>query len=227
MQRIRKGVYQLEAAGWVNAYLLEGPRGLTLVDTGHSKAADALGDEIERSGFSLQDLEQVLITHAHFDHVGGAAILLDRKRVKVYAHPHDIPQMKGVLPKETWHRKFGRWLLGMWFPWKPLEVLVPLQQGQTLRALPTWQVLHTPGHTAGSLSLYQPTEKILIAGDALANRNDKLSLSPSLYNDDDGAAFASAQRLAALDCDVLCCGHGPVIRTGGALKLQKLVESLL
>ncbi len=226
MQRVRKGLYLLEAAGWVNAYLIEGPRGLTLVDTGHSRAADALGDEIERGGFSLQDLEQVLITHAHFDHVGGAAILLDRKRVKVYAHPDDAPAIKGAIVKEPLIRRVGRYLCSMWFPYRPLEVLVPLQQGQTLRALPQWQVLHTPGHTAGSLSLFQPTEKILICGDALANRGDKLSLSPSLYNDDHAAALSSARRLSALDCDVLCCGHGPVIRAGGALKLQKLVESL-
>jgi glyoxylase-like metal-dependent hydrolase (beta-lactamase superfamily II) len=226
MQRIKKGVYLLEAAGWVNAYLIEGPRGLTLVDTGHGNAGDAIADEIEKGGFQLKDLEQVLITHSHFDHMGGAAILLDRKRVKVYAHPDDMPAIKGVFPKQGIGTRLGRWLRSLWFPYRPLDVIVPIKQGEHLRALPNWQVLHTPGHTPGSLSLFQPTEKILICGDALSMSSKKLALCSSYINEDHVEAARTARMLSNLDADVLCCGHGPVILSGGALKLQKLADAL-
>lgn len=227
MQRIKKGVYLLEAGGWVNAYLIEGPRGLTLVDTGHSKVGGALADEIEKGGFALKDLEQILITHCHFDHAGGAAVLLERKRVKVYAHPDDVPRIQGQRPKaRNAVHALSRWIQSFWFPYRPLEVVVPLKQGETLRALPQWQVLHTPGHTPGSLSLFQPTEKILVCGDAFSNRKDVLALSPSQYNEDNVEAARTARRLSALDADVLCCGHGPVIRAGAALKIQQMADAL-
>jgi glyoxylase-like metal-dependent hydrolase (beta-lactamase superfamily II) len=169
-----------------------------------------------------------LITHHHFDHAGGAAFLLEKHRVKVYAHPDDAAAMQGVLAKRPFSP--ARWLSGLvqkfWFPYRPLEIVVPLRQSDTLRALPQWQVLHTPGHTPGSLSLYQPSDYVLICGDALSNRKNKLGLSPRLYNDDDAQAGRSLKKLAQLPCEVLCCGHGPVIRSGAGQALHKLAEGL-
>ena len=228
MQRIRKGLYVLEAGGWVNAYLLEGPRGLTLVDTGHPRCPDKLISEISGAGFELNDIEQILITHSHFDHVGGAAHLLEKHRVKVYAHPEDAGEVQGKLRKRPFSP--ARWLSKlvqrMWFPYRPLEVVVPLKQSDTLRALPHWQVLHTPGHTPGSLSLYQPADYVLICGDAFFNRGGKLSLPPSQFNDDEAQVAKSVKKLAELPCEVLCCGHGPVIRSGAGQTMHKLAESL-
>lgn len=226
MQRVKKGLYLLEAGGYVNAYLIEGPRGLTLCDTAHSKSADALCDEIERGGFGLKDIEQIVITHRHADHAGGAAFILDRRRVKIYAHPADIPAIKGQAEPAKGLAKLKRLLERLWLPYKPLEVVVPLEQSQPLRALPQWQIVHTPGHTPGSISLYQPTDRILICGDALSNREGKLSLSPSHYNDDQAGAAASARKLVDYPCDVLCCGHGPVIRSGADRQIVALAESV-
>ena len=228
MQRIRKGLYVLEAANWVNAYLIEGPRGLTLVDTGHPRCPEKLVAEITGAGFDLREIEQILITHAHFDHAGGAAYLLGKNRVKVYAHPEDAGEIQGKIAKRPFHpaRWLSKFVQRMWFPYRPLETVVPLKQSDTLRALPRWQVLHTPGHTPGSLSLYQPADYLLICGDAFSNRGGKLALSPSLFNDDHAAAARSAKKLAELPCEVLCCGHGPVIRSGAGQQMHGLAQSL-
>jgi glyoxylase-like metal-dependent hydrolase (beta-lactamase superfamily II) len=94
MQRIRRGLYLLESA-LANCYLIEGNHGLTLFDTGQPSAAPELIEEMERNGFSLQDLEAIVLSHAHFDHAGGARGLLEHHRVKVFAHPADIPAVKG------------------------------------------------------------------------------------------------------------------------------------
>lgn len=228
MQRIRKGLYLLEAGAWVNAYLIEGPRGLTLVDTGHPRSPEKLAREITDAGFDLREIEQILITHAHFDHVGGAAFLLGKNRVKVYAHPEDGQEIQGKPRRRPF--SVARWLSAfvqrVWFPYRPLEVVVPLKQSDTLRAIPHWQVLHTPGHTPGSISLYQPADYILVCGDAFANRGGRLGLSPRLFNDDQADAVKSAKKLAQLPCEVLCCGHGPVIRSGAGQVIHKLAESL-
>ncbi len=225
MQRIREGLYLLQAGGFVNAYLVEGPRGLTLVDTGHPRSATALIDELEHGGFRLPDIEQIVITHAHFDHAGGAAAVLEKRRVKVLAHPAEEAALKGRPPVSgRWLRRLGELAARLWFPYRPLEIVVPLEQGRPLRPLPYWQVLHTPGHTAGSISLYQPAEEVLICGDAFSNRGGRLALSPSLYNDDQAAAARSADGLSHLKCEVLCCGHGPVIRKGASLLMREVVE---
>lgn len=228
MERIRKGLYLLRAGGFVNAYLVEGPRGLTLVDTGHARCAARLAAEIEGGGFALKDIEQIVITHSHFDHSGGAALLLDRHRVKVLAHPEDIPVLRGLAADRLagvagW---LSRLAVRLWFPYRPLDVVVPLRQGEALRALPHWQVMHTPGHTPGSISLYQPAERVLICGDALSNKSGALGLSPRLFNGDNAQAEDTARRLAQLDCDVLCCGHGPVVRQGASERLKAMSADL-
>lgn len=228
MERIRKGLYQLEAAGWVNAYLIEGARGLTLVDTGHPRSAEKLAKEITEAGFDLREIEQIVITHAHFDHAGGAPFMLTKNRVKVYAHPEDAGELQGKPRK----RPFSpvRWLSNLvqriWFPYRPLEIVVPLNQSTGLRGIPSWQVLHTPGHTPGSISFYQPADYILIAGDAFFNQRGKLTLPPALINDDNAAVVKSVKKLAELPCEVLCCGHGPVIRSGAGQIMHKLAQSL-
>ncbi len=228
MQRLRKGLYLLESGGFVNAYLIEGPRGLTLVDTGHPRAAEKLVEEIALGGFSLKEIDQILVTHSHFDHAGGASYLLTKNRIKVFAHPDDIPAIQGKPLARPFN--VSRWVSALvqrwWFPYRPLEVVVPLRQSETLRALPQWQVLHTPGHTPGSLSLYQPTDYTLICGDALSNRGEKLALSPGEYNDDNALAAKSVRRLSEIPCEMLCCGHGPVIRTGAGQLIHKVAESL-
>lgn len=227
VERIREGLYLLQAGGFVNAYLLEGPRGLTLVDTGHPRSGTAIVHELETAGFHLKDIEQIVITHYHNDHCGGAAAVLEKRRVKVLAHPRDIPQLKGA-PVVGWTlaRRVAEVANRLWFPYRPLETIVPLDPPHPLRPLPYWQVLHTPGHTAGSISLYQPSEQVLLCGDALTNRGGRLRLSNSLFNDDQGEAIRTVEKLAHLRCEVLCCGHGPVIRKGASLIMRQVAEAL-
>lgn len=226
MQRIRKGLFLLESAGSVNAYLIEGSHGLTLFDTGFPLCAALMAEELRFSGFALKDVEQIVLSHWHFDHAGGAHGLLGLHRVKVFAHPLDIPAIKGELqpPKRFFDRVLA--VIAQRITYKPLEVVVPISQGETLRALPQWQVLHTPGHTPGSICLYQPGEKLLLCGDVLDNRSGTLALPFSSHNQDQARAVESARRLAELDCEVLGCGHGPVIRSAAALRIQELLATL-
>lgn len=226
MQRLCKGLYQLEAGDFVNAYLIEGLHGLTLVDTGHSRGAEALVEEIELGGFALKDIEEIVLTSSRFDHAGGAAALVNRRRVKVFARPEDIPVLKGASPPAPagLARRLAGFLRRRSYPFQALETVVPICQGGVLRALPQWQVLGSPGPTPGSLSLYQPTEGILICGDVFANLRGSLSLGEA---EDEAQALSlrrAARALSALACEVLCSGHGPVIRSGASRRVQELLE---
>ena len=227
MQRLRKGLYLLEAAGWSNCYLIEGTHGLTLFDTGHPRAAPQLIAEIENNGFVLKDIEEIVLSHAHWDHAGGARGLLERHRVKIYAHGADIPAIRGQAePPRGLGPRLQRFLRTLRHSYRPIDVVVPLDEGDTLRALPQWQVLRLPGHTPGSIALFHPSDKVLLCGDALGNRNGRLALPPDRYSQDPVAARESVRKLASLDLEALGCGHGPVLGTRAGLAVQELLALL-
>ncbi len=217
----RKGT----AGGSVNAYLIEGAHGLTLVDAGHSRGTENLVSEIRGAGFDLSDLEILVLTHGHFDSAGGAAGLLKKKRVKVYAHPGEHEALTS--PPKTPRSLSG---LGssivrrLRYPFEPLAVVLPIHQGETLRSIPEWQVIHTPGHSPGSICLFQPTEKILICGDAVSSEGGALSLAAGPH--DPGQAASSVRRLAGLGCEMLAPARGPVVKTAVSRALGALAQNL-
>jgi glyoxylase-like metal-dependent hydrolase (beta-lactamase superfamily II) len=226
MKRIAEGIHLLESCGFVNAYLLEGAHDLTLVDAGPAKTADALVAELQDNGFSLKDVQRAVITHAHADHCGALSALMARHRFKVYAHPKDIPALTGKSPSPGFSGLKG-FCLGFYheqfLPWEPLEVALPVETGQPVRGLPQWQVLHLPGHTDGSVGLFHPTRQVLLCGDALSNRGGRLHLPAASYLKDAEAARGTLEALAKLDCDVLACGHGPLLRGGAFRFIGKLL----
>jgi len=227
VKRIIDGLYLLEASRYVNSYLIEGPSDLTLVDTGHSRSAEALIREIKGNGFFVRDIGRVIITHAHADHVGGAAALLERHPVKLFAHPKEIPILLGKeLPRSG---KGGITGFVMDFvnehllPWPAMEAVFPLEPGGAVRGMAQWQIMNTPGHTPGSISLFNPAKQVLICGDVIAHKRGRLELPPAAYNASNAALRRTVEELAKLDTDILCPGHGPVLRGGAFRYIEALV----
>jgi hydroxyacylglutathione hydrolase len=111
---------------------------------------------IQRHGFTVKS---IVITHAHIDHIGGAQKLKQATGAPVYMNSGDEELQKMMDVQAQW--------LGMRTP-PPVEIDAPAKDGDRLVVGATeFHVLHTPGHTQGSISLYAPSEKKLIAGDTL------------------------------------------------------------
>ncbi len=125
------------------------------------------GDDIEAIVAILEKhglkVKQIVITHAHIDHVGGAMKLRARTGAPILLNQNDYALLKMLDVQATW--------LGMQAPGK-VEIESSLEHDQMLRtgALSA-NVLHTPGHTEGSICLYFSAEKLLIAGDTLFARS--------------------------------------------------------
>jgi glyoxylase-like metal-dependent hydrolase (beta-lactamase superfamily II) len=86
--------------------------------------------------------------------------------------------------------------------------------------------LHTPGHTPGHTAFYRPESRLLIAGDALGSeRRGHLRLPKRVYAEDWGAALRSVRRLADLQPEIICFGHGRELHQASDL-MQKLAGSL-
>ena len=215
-------VHRIPGVSGVNVYLLLG-RTLTLVDTGMPGSAEAILDYVRGLGRTLADLTRIVITHHHVDHVGSLAALKEWTQALALAHPADAPYIAGERPRRK--RLFS--------PRMPLlssselvPVDVPMEDGHALDVLCGATVVHVPGHTPGSVALHFPVERLLIAGDAIDRRGNRLSTPVEPFTDDIEQAIASIRRLATLDFDVLCPGHGDPIIGRAAEQVREMLQRL-
>lgn len=184
----------------------------------------------------------ILLTHGHFDHIGALAKLAEEWNVPVYAHPLEMPYLTGrssYPPPDPTVGGGAMALMASIYPKKPINIgakVQPFPADGTIPGLPGWQVLHTPGHTAGHVSFFRESDRTLITGDAFVTVKQESFLAvlrqkkeihgpPAYFTSDWQAAQRSVEQLAALKPAVAACGHGKPME-GSELqeKLDELVH---
>lgn len=198
----------------VNCYLIVEPAGLTLIDAGIS-AANVL-TYIEGLAKQPTDLKRIIITHADADHIGALAELKASTGALVYSSPIEAQAIAAARLSRT--LKPG--LQALMFKIvtsivkvKPARVDELLRDGQELSIAGGLQVVETPGHTPGHISLYAPASGVLFCGDSMsAGRNGRLRCSRGANTWDEEKARESVRIQQALGAEIVCAGHGPVVR---------------
>lgn len=170
MERVSSGVYR-SVSGYVNAYVVDGDEGVTLIDTGTPGKLAKITQALARIGRSLEQVNAIVITHGHADHYGSAAAARAQSGARLIASTIDAPVIRGDAASQLppFMDKY-RFL-------KPLARLSPAADGvvvdrmvqgdQGLDLVPDLTAIQTPGHTDGHMSLLlERSGGILFVGDA-------------------------------------------------------------
>jgi glyoxylase-like metal-dependent hydrolase (beta-lactamase superfamily II) len=216
MLEVANGVYQLPNS-FVNLYLILEADGLTLIDAGLAKSGPKVALEaIQKLGREPKDLKRILFTHSDPDHTGGAAELKQISGSSLQASAHEASMMAQGQPGRPPNNAFVKLMIGLMVPKiVPQTADVILEDGQEIPVLGGLSVINTPGHTPGHVSFYSSSQKILFAGDSMRSEKDKLSFGAGPFTWNLETGIESVQKQAKLEVDLVCCGHGPVVRGPG------------
>ncbi|ARX81477.1 metallo-beta-lactamase [Streptomyces alboflavus] len=214
------------------AYLWRDDEELTLVDAGPPGGGAALADAITGLGLRPRDVRRVVLTHFHGDHAGGAGEFAELTGATVYAHHLDAPMVRGEVPGppavlEDWEVPI----------FEEATKHVPAATEQHAYAPDLQEVadddvldfgggarlVSARGHTAGSVGVHLPRHGVLFTGDAVASAPGHGVLL-GVGNQDRDEAVASFHRLAALEADVACFGHGDPVERDASAVLRAAAE---
>lgn len=218
----------------IHPALLYDDQHAVLVDVGMPGQLDAIRAAMAAEGVPFERLDGVILTHQDIDHIGAIREVLGAasRPVTVYAHAEDRPYIEGKRPLIKWSEERlvkvleqvpepMRDRMRTFFQNPPsAEVTHVVEDGEVLPIAGGVQVIFTPGHTPGHISLYHLPSKTLIAGDATTCQDGRI-LGPSPQATEDMArATASHRRFADLDVAQVICYHGGLCANDVASQLQ-------
>lgn len=226
--QIADGVYQLRTLG-AKVTVLFGSQGLALVDAGARGSMGLIESGLRALGSSLLQVRLIVLTHYHPDHTGNLRKLVEATGAKVAAHEDeaDIISGKREHPSPFINRLWARVtrpFLPLLHDPHPTQVDYMIDDGDMLPFSEEVRVIHTPGHTPGSICLYVVSSKVLIVGDALQYRFHRLSPPAPSVTQDRQQAIQSLGKLLSLEFDTICFGHHSPLCHGAREALERLVQ---
>ena len=212
--------------GLANGVLLEGDDGeLVLVDAGFPDHEAAIFDALRTLDREPQELRHVVFTHAHPDHIGSAAAIVARTGAKTWMHPADVRIAESGGPFRPMSSSPGLvQKIGFRLFWRPNEPVAPIRideqidDGETLPIAGGLEVIHTPGHSAGHVSLLWQNGRLLIVGDVGSN---VAGVSDPLGFEDREQGRRSQRQLASLHFEAAAFGHGRAIPRDAVPRIRR------
>lgn len=172
------------------------------------------------------EVKTIVVTHCHVDHTRGLAAVKAATGGRVAVHEADADFVSG---KERYPSPRGA--MGLLFKAMspvfnsaPVEPDIRLKDGDSVGRL---EVIHTPGHTPGSVSLYDRQNRVLFIGDTARFRSGKLEGPPPRFTQRMDQAKSSLERLSSLDFEVMLSGHGDPLKSADAPRMLKDLSASL
>ncbi|NLT56081.1 MAG: MBL fold metallo-hydrolase [Actinomycetales bacterium] len=197
-------VEQTDAAFPVNVSVLVRGDQAVLVDAGHEGSVDSIGTALTGVGVGWESVRYVILTHRHDDHTSGLAEVLERAPAAVpMAAELEVPEIVSPRP------------------------ITPLRDGDEVFGL---KIIDSPGHTQGTISVYDPQARLLVASGAMSRLGSRqgggLVGSNPAGTFDQPQAADSIRRLADLDVRTVLFGHGKPLTKGADRAIDDLAASL-
>lgn len=194
-----EGAWRRVNLGFVSAYVIAHNGEIAVVDTGVEGSAGEIEASITGLSMTWDDVGHVILTHAHPDHVGSLAAVLGRApEATAYIGEGDVQAVTSPHPLR---------LVG---------------DGDTIMGL---EVIETPGHTPGHISVLDPRLDLLVAGDALVGVDGTAGGPDPRFTDDLAQAAGSVAKLADLEFEVVVFGHGEPVESDGSRAVADLVAT--
>jgi glyoxylase-like metal-dependent hydrolase (beta-lactamase superfamily II) len=217
-----------------NSYAVASAEGAYLVDTGLDPSGEAMLAGLRAVGRGPNDLTSIFLTHWHNDHTAGAAALRELTGARVW-----YPEAERAHFSQQAVSGLRAWLAARTPELGPLGVLKGLLGSAPPRAVEADAypadgeelahgvvALHTPGHTPGHFSYWDPALRALFSGDALAVCRGQVSFMSRFLTDDLEAGLASLRRLMDLEAEVLCPGHRRALAVGVRAEFARMRDLL-
>ncbi|KON90133.1 metal-dependent hydrolase [Sporosarcina globispora] len=194
---------------------------LTLVDTGYANLLPLIEKEIRKIGYEMKNLKNIIITHYDEDHIGSLydfktkfpwvnliASEIESKYISGELKAERLVQAEEMLDKLPIEEvEFGKWFIQQLKNIKHISVDQKVQSGSKILD-GKCTIIATPGHTSGHISVYFPSIKSVITGDAAVNENDKLVIANPHFCLDIEKAKESLDKIKSLNAKTFYCYHG-------------------
>jgi glyoxylase-like metal-dependent hydrolase (beta-lactamase superfamily II) len=223
--KIVEGIHRVDEASrniaHSNVYLVINSEGLLVVDTGTQGNAKKIVEYIQEIGYQPKEVSTIILTHFHMDHTGSAKALKELTGAQVAASAIDGEVIEGKKPYPKPKNLLMRAATSFIKP-EPVPVDIQLNDGDITCGL---KVVATPGHTKGSIMLFDVQRKTLFAGDTLRFDGKKISAGPSHFSWDQAKERESIKKVAEWEFDVLLPGHGEILVGGAAQKVKQFAQT--
>lgn len=220
----------------INPVIVEDDNEMILIDCGYPNFLSLIEECACKNNINLNKLTKLIITHHDFDHMGSAAKLKSKyPNIKILSSKRDERYISGKekslrlqqaesiydsLPEEQkeWALNFQKKLESV----ENVDVDIELNDGDKFDCCGGVEIIETPGHMPGHISIYIKESKTLIAGDALVIENNKLCMANPQYTLDMKEAKKSVKKLLNYDIDRVICYHGGIYNTDVKYSLEQI-----
>ncbi len=223
LQEIVPNVFTFTGLMVGRVYLITQGDGLTLIDASIPPAGSKILAQLKAAGHSLEDVNRILITHAHPDHVGGIVEIQKATGAKLMVPEGEVSTIQGEHPIPSAPTRFTP-------PETILENMTAdatMADGDILEDV--YDGLHcvsTPGHAPGHMAYWQPQTRVLFCGDAIFNMPIKMRLPYQFLTVDMAKNIRSIGKIAKLEPEVICFGHGKPVTQNASQMLHEFAKKV-
>jgi len=222
---ISNGIHLVDGTN-ANVYIVVNDNNLTIIDTGMPGQLGKILDYIKHLGKKPSDVTKIILTHCHVDHIGNAFELKKLTNAKLYVHEKDAPYVSGKekMPSPKGLAGAAFKVASPFFKVKYVEPDILLKENDVVDG---FVVIHNPGHTPGSISLYSVDKKILFVGDELRYMDGKIQGPPEQFTPDMDLAIKMMEKLTKIDYDIMLSGHGEPLKPKASIKVKDFYRALI